>query len=470
MAPNTTTTTTNTMSANTGKTIDSITSSSSIPTTTTTTTPEILKIGLNSHPLTQDCITKLTQFLNRINFYNTTKIPIPPNTDTTYSTTTLPPPNLETLFRIQYCLQVSIPYENMSVYFRPDFAKGEDQVPIRLDFDSVFHKIVERKRGGFCMELNLLYGWALRLLGYTVEFRTAQSMLGIPTDDLTQFPRSVKTDSHLINLVSLPQSHIYIPTPPPTPTDSNHETLMTNFLSASKWLCDVGCSSKGCLTPLPLIDGSQAIIAGGHIGYLYNDVPWSHKKGWMYYFKEDDVGITYERDVMDYSPISRARFSVVDSGVPPRPDDVTKYMVEMYDQVLKRNLDDANGGNEKPLYKYERFFLFEEFKEPTEEDVRIVLEFVCRKENTAPPPGFCGLACMANVDGSRMTFLGNMEIGFKFIVKDLKGVEIERVVLEGLQQEEVGDGNGDERETVAFEKFKALARERYGLEGFEGDI
>ncbi len=53
----------------------------------------------------------------------------------------------------------TVPFENL------DIRRG---VPISLDPDDLFDKIVRRRRGGFCYELNGLFATLLRELGYAV--------------------------------------------------------------------------------------------------------------------------------------------------------------------------------------------------------------------------------------------------------------------------------------------------------------
>mmetsp|Transcript_7818 Transcript_7818/g.20661 ORF Transcript_7818/g.20661 Transcript_7818/m.20661 type:complete len:271 (+) Transcript_7818:367-1179(+) len=50
-----------------------------------------------------------------------------------------------------------VPYETI------DLRLG---IPIALDFSSVFSKVVSRRRGGYCYELNSLFAWLLRNLGF----------------------------------------------------------------------------------------------------------------------------------------------------------------------------------------------------------------------------------------------------------------------------------------------------------------
>ncbi|MFS0838583.1 arylamine N-acetyltransferase family protein [Paenibacillus sp. 1P03SA] len=65
----------------------------------------------------------------------------------------------EALARLQELHLHTVPYENL------DILNG---VPLSLDIKHLCHKIVERRRGGYCFELNALFGWLLRQLGYPV--------------------------------------------------------------------------------------------------------------------------------------------------------------------------------------------------------------------------------------------------------------------------------------------------------------
>ncbi|GGG66267.1 arylamine N-acetyltransferase family protein [Paenibacillus radicis (ex Gao et al. 2016)] len=67
--------------------------------------------------------------------------------------------NADTLSRLQECHIHSVPYENL------DILHG---VPISLEIPRLFDKIVTRRRGGYCFELNALFGWLLAELGFEV--------------------------------------------------------------------------------------------------------------------------------------------------------------------------------------------------------------------------------------------------------------------------------------------------------------
>ena len=58
----------------------------------------------------------------------------------------------------------TVPFENLDIHL------GR---PIALDETALFDKIVARRRGGFCYELNGLFAVLLRILGFTVTLLAA---------------------------------------------------------------------------------------------------------------------------------------------------------------------------------------------------------------------------------------------------------------------------------------------------------
>ena len=71
----------------------------------------------------------------------------------------------ETLRQLHLAHLRNVPFENLSIH------TGE---PIVLDDDALFGKIITRKRGGFCYELNGLFSALLRALGFQVDRLSAQ--------------------------------------------------------------------------------------------------------------------------------------------------------------------------------------------------------------------------------------------------------------------------------------------------------
>ena len=74
-------------------------------------------------------------------------------------------PTSETLKLLQVAHLLTVPFENLSIH------SGE---AIVLDDTALFDKIVLRRRGGFCYELNGLFAALLRALGYEVAMLSAQ--------------------------------------------------------------------------------------------------------------------------------------------------------------------------------------------------------------------------------------------------------------------------------------------------------
>ena len=74
----------------------------------------------------------------------------------------------------------NVPFENLDIW---------QKIPLSLDPDDLFDKIVARRRGGFCYELNGLFAILLERLGYRVARYSAQVIgegrVGPPFDHLT---------------------------------------------------------------------------------------------------------------------------------------------------------------------------------------------------------------------------------------------------------------------------------------------
>lgn len=77
-----------------------------------------------------------------------------------------PPVTIEGLARIQAAHLENVPFENLEIVERAH--------PIALDEASLFDKIVTRRRGGICYELNFLYAHALQALGFDVHLMGSQ--------------------------------------------------------------------------------------------------------------------------------------------------------------------------------------------------------------------------------------------------------------------------------------------------------
>ncbi|MDX8444900.1 arylamine N-acetyltransferase [Mesorhizobium sp. VK3C] len=100
-------------------------------------------------------------------------------------------PTLECLRQIHLRQVLSIPYENIDVQLG---------VPVDGDIERIFEKVVVRRRGGWCYELNALLGWALSEIGFDV-MRASAGVLRDQRGDTA-------LGNHLILLVRLNQTYL----------------------------------------------------------------------------------------------------------------------------------------------------------------------------------------------------------------------------------------------------------------------
>lgn len=71
------------------------------------------------------------------------------------------PPELSLLRDLQVAHMIAVPFENLDVFHR----RG-----VNTDVSTSLRKIVERRRGGWCFELNGAFGWLLRELGFEAVY------------------------------------------------------------------------------------------------------------------------------------------------------------------------------------------------------------------------------------------------------------------------------------------------------------
>jgi len=100
-------------------------------------------------------------------------------------------PDLATLDALHRAHLKAIPFENLDVQL------GR---PVSQDRDAVFDKLVRRHRGGWCYEMNGLFGWTLKEIGFDVTRLSAGVMRGQTGD--------ANMGSHLCLLVRLPDPYL----------------------------------------------------------------------------------------------------------------------------------------------------------------------------------------------------------------------------------------------------------------------
>ncbi|GAB3513241.1 arylamine N-acetyltransferase family protein [Emticicia fontis] len=73
--------------------------------------------------------------------------------------------SLSSLFKLHQSHIYSIPFECLDIHLG---------IPITLDVEAIYKKVVNYFRGGFCYELNTLFNWLLNQLGYEASMISAQ--------------------------------------------------------------------------------------------------------------------------------------------------------------------------------------------------------------------------------------------------------------------------------------------------------
>jgi len=142
-----------------------------------------------------------------------------------------PAPDADGLAAVQRAHRLAIPFENLDVIL----GRG-----ISLDPDTVFDKLVTRRRGGYCFEQNQLFLRALHALGFEARPLLARVWLGASETP----PRT-----HTLNLVTV---------------------------AGQQWIADAGFGGS-YTPPLPLADGAEAATANGAHHRLRADPD----HGWM---------------------------------------------------------------------------------------------------------------------------------------------------------------------------------------------
>lgn len=73
--------------------------------------------------------------------------------------------NISNLFKLHQSHVYNIPFECLDIHLG---------IPITLNVESIYKKVVNYVRGGFCYELNTLFNWLLNQLGYESNLISAQ--------------------------------------------------------------------------------------------------------------------------------------------------------------------------------------------------------------------------------------------------------------------------------------------------------
>ena len=96
--------------------------------------------------------------------------------------------SLSGLFQLHQSHVYNIPFECLDIHLG---------IPITLNMESIYKKVVNYFRGGFCYELNSLFNWLLNQLGYEANIISAQITNGnVPGPEFDHMAIYVKHEGH----------------------------------------------------------------------------------------------------------------------------------------------------------------------------------------------------------------------------------------------------------------------------------
>jgi N-hydroxyarylamine O-acetyltransferase len=153
-------------------------------------------------------------------------------------------PDIATLSELHRAHVTSVPFETFSINGDPHSSQAGGGVD--LSMPSLYRKIVDSHRGGFCFELNGVFGWLLQSLGYDVT----------------------RIAARMVTAIEMP---------------ANHHVLLVTL--DRPYLVDVGMGAPMLRVPLPLDDAVGPDTAGVRWRTVESDRP---DAAWLLQYQEGD--------------------------------------------------------------------------------------------------------------------------------------------------------------------------------------
>ncbi|MBQ7298492.1 MAG: arylamine N-acetyltransferase [Clostridia bacterium] len=219
-------------------------------------------------------------------------------------------PTKDLLFSIQYQFTQTVPYENI------DILRG---IPLSLEEEDLYDKIVTRHRGGYCFEINGFLGMLLRAIGYDVTDYMARYLRGE-----TEIPMR------------------------------RHRVLIVTCDDGAKYICDAGIGQSAFRYPLPFIEGVEDHQCGeiyrldrdDFYGWVISD--WHHG-AWRRFYgftEEPQLNIDYVMpsfwcEKHPDSPFTSAYMLSIKTSDGRKTLDGNVFRVFAGDEVTEQTLSDA---------------------------------------------------------------------------------------------------------------------------------
>jgi len=150
--------------------------------------------------------------------------------------------DFKTLISLHTAQAFSIPFENFNVTLKQ---------PIPLDKDSLFDKLILNNRGGYCYELNILFFFLLKEIGFEVTCLIGRPLYG--------YNNALRPKTHMVLKVTT---------------------------EGKDYLCDLGFGGKGLIEPIELVYEKENEQYGDNFKLI------SHKEGYELQSKLDSSWVS----------------------------------------------------------------------------------------------------------------------------------------------------------------------------------
>ncbi|KAJ3153674.1 N-terminal acetyltransferase [Geranomyces michiganensis] len=178
------------------------------------------------------------------------------------------PVTLDTIRKLQVAQLQTVPYENLSLHWRPEESIRESLPPCGISLHAVYTKIVSpisgvaATRGGYCLEVNYLLAYALRAVGFAVDCCTARWLVpmgGLGAGAESAEPAACAVDDDDAPVVVPDLSSIW-------PTHMLLVVSVPGDGQNGRYLVDVGLAKNSLTAPIKLEDGATGCgIAGKQV-------------------------------------------------------------------------------------------------------------------------------------------------------------------------------------------------------------
>ncbi|KAH7059394.1 hypothetical protein BKA57DRAFT_530005 [Linnemannia elongata] len=359
-------------------------------------------------------------------------------------------PSLQLLRLIQAHQLMSIPYETLSLHWRPIVPQNDltDDIqhdkkkpkflspPFGLSTEDLFRKLVVDRRGGYCLELNILLGEVLQALGFEVVLAKAKVVFdydriserlkkeaskdGVSEEEVRELESFEGVDAsgwetHQMLLVGIPSSSFTSPSLLSLSPDSTPAVK-------KRYLVDVGLAKYSLLDPIELPTDNTASPTQG--------------RGVM--GKQFRISSHHHTNILSINDISEYNNS---------------------EDTIRWNLSVQMGNNSQIWYPYYTFLE----KEATFAELMQIHYYMSLSTTSTSPPEPCAVKPLLRCgrDDGAIELMGQVSMqGMKLTIQHASGSGYYPKADEEKGEMEVVLAKDEEEQAHLFQKY-------FGIEGYK---